>query len=113
VHECAQGPAGVRADGAVAGQDDGVLGGHDHLGGALELLHARLGLDRRAAGQRRRVQWAHHHVLGQFQVGGAGLLGLGHLKGLANHFGNDFGAGNPCIPLHDRAHDPEQVDVLV
>ena len=56
---------------------------------------------------------ARHHVLGQLEVGGAGLLGFGDLERLADDLGNDLGARHPGIPLHDWAKDADQIDVLV
>ena len=111
--ERAQGAGRAGADRPVAGQGDRILGGVDDLGRALELTHARLGLDGRAAGQRFGVELLGHHVLGQLEVGGPRLLGLGDLERLAHDLGNDLGAGDACVPLHDRAQDADQVDVLV
>ena len=44
---------------------------------------------------------------------GAGLLGLGDLERLAHDLGHDLRARNACVPLNDRAHDADQIDVLV
>ena len=111
--EVAQRAAGVGADRAVADQRDRVLGGGDDLGRALELADPGLGLDRVVAGERFGVERARHHVLGELEVGRAGLLGLRDLERLANHLGHDLRAGDARVPLDDRAQDPEQVDVLV
>ena len=68
---------------------------------------ARLGLNRGVARQRRCVERAAHHVLGQLEMGGSGLLGLRYLERLAYHLGHDLRARNPCIPLYDRPHDAD------
>ena len=66
-----------------------------------------------AARQRLGVDLGRHHVLGQLDVRGAGLLGLGDLEGLAHDLGDDRRVGQPRVPLGDRAHHAQQVDVLV
>ena len=65
------------------------------------------------ARQRRGVDLGLHHVLGQLDVRGAGLLALGDLEGLAHHLGDDVRVGQPRVPLGDRPHHAHQVDVLV
>ena len=54
-----------------------------------------------------------HHVLGQLDVRGARLLALGELERLAHDLGDDRGVGQARVPLGDRAHHAQQVDVLV
>ena len=44
---------------------------------------------------------------------GAGLLGLRDAKRLAHDLGNDLRRGDARVPLRDRAHDLDEVDVLV
>ena len=71
------------------------------------------GCDGLAARQRRRVDLRRHHVLGQLDVGRAGLLGLGHLERLAHDLGDDVRVVEARVPLRDRPHHPHEVDVLV
>ena len=101
------------ADRAVARQRDRVLGAVDQLRGPLELLGARLWLDGGGVAQRRGIQGKRHHVLGQLEVGGSGLLGLCDLERLADDLGDDLGARDPGVPLDDRAQDADQIEVLV
>jgi hypothetical protein len=79
----------------------------------LQLAHAGLGLDRLPPGQRRGVERAGHHVLGQLEVRRARLLGLGHLERLADDLRYDLRAGYARVPLDDGAQDADQVDVLM
>ncbi len=104
---------GVRAHGAVPGQRDRARCRADDLRRPPQLAHPGLGLDRRVAGEGDRVERARHHVLGQLQVRGARLLGLGDRERLADHLGYDFGARYPRVPLDDRAQDADQIYVLV
>ena len=46
-------------------------------------------------GSGRGVERARHHVLGQLEVGGARLLGLGHLERLAHDLGDDLRGSKP------------------
>ena len=71
------------------------------------------GQHRALARQRLAVDLGGHHVLGQLDVRGARLLGLGHLERLAHDLGDDLRVLHARVPLRDRAHHPRQVDVLV
>ena len=50
---------------------------------------------------------------GSSYVGGSRLLGLGDLEGLADDLGDDRRVAHTRVPLGDRAHDRQDVDVLV
>ena len=65
------------------------------------------------ARQRLAVDLGGHHVLGQLDVRGAGLLALGELERLAHDLGDDRRVRHARVPLGDRAHHARQVDVLV
>ena len=54
-----------------------------------------------------------HDVLGQLEVGGAGLLGLCHLEGLAHDLGDDLRARDARVPLGDRPEQLDEVDELM
>ena len=54
-----------------------------------------------------------HHVLGQLDVGRAGLLRLGDLERLAHDLGDDVARVQARVPLRHRLHDRDDVDVLV
>ena len=91
----------------------GLDGAADDVG-RLEQL-ARLGLGPRGAPARQRpgVDLGLHDVLGQLDVGRAGLLALGDLERLAHHLGDDVGVVQARVPLGDGRHHAHQVDVLV
>ena len=59
------------------------------------------------------VELGLHHVLGQLDVRGARLLRLGDLERLADDLGDDVRVREARVPLRDRPHHPQQVDVLV
>ena len=105
--------AAPRAHDAVAGEHHRPLGAADQLGRPQQLARGRLGADRAPARQRLGVDLRGHHVLGQLDVGRAGLLALGHLEGLAHHLGDDRRVRQPGVPLRDRPHHAQEVDVLV
>ena len=65
------------------------------------------------ARERLRLQRRRHDVLGQLDVRGAGLLGLRDLKRLAYDLRDDRGVGDARVPLGDRPHEVQHVDVLV
>ena len=67
----------------------------------------------RRRGSGSRVDLRRHHVLGQLDVRGARLLGLGDLERLAHDLGDDRRVGEARVPLGDRPHHAQQVDVLV
>jgi hypothetical protein len=54
-----------------------------------------------------------HDVLGQLEVGGARLLGLRDLERLADDLGHDVRRVDPRVPLRDRRHHRDDVEVLV
>src|SRR5881296_1433759 len=66
-----------------------------------------LGRKRRAVGRLLR------HVLGDFDVAGAGLLRLGQLEGLADDLGNHRAHLDPRVPLRQRTQVLDDVDVLM
>ena len=71
------------------------------------------GLTGRRRGSGRGVDLGGHDVLGQLEVRGAGLLGLGDLERLADDLGDDLRARDARVPLRDRAEELDQVDELV
>jgi len=82
----------------------------------IETALSRSGADGsglRAGGQRRGVELRRHHVLGQLDVGRAGLLRLRDLERLAHDLGDDVLRVQPRVPLRHRLHDRDDVDVLV
>jgi hypothetical protein len=107
VDESAQCTRSVRADRAAPCQRDRALGVGDDLRRLLELAGPGLGLYRVAPGEGRGVERLRHHVLGELQVGAAGLLRLGYLEGLADDLRDDLGTTDPGIPLNDRPHDAD------
>ena len=111
--ELAQRGRAAGAHDAVAGQGDRVDGVADEVDGLEQLAGRGLGLDRAPAGQRRGVDLGGHDVLGQLEVGGAGLLGLCHLEGLAHDLGDDLGARHARVPLGDRPEELDEVDELM
>ncbi len=111
--ELAQRGCGAGAHDAVAGQGDRVDRVADRVGGLEQLAGAGLGLDRAPPRQRLGLELGGHDVLGQLQVGGAGLLGLGHLERLADDLGDDLRAGDARVPLRDRPEELDEVDELV
>ena len=66
-----------------------------------------------ARGQRHGVDLRRHHVLGQLDVGRAGLLGLRDLERLADDLGDDVRGVQARVPLRHRLHNRDDVDVLV
>ena len=68
----------------------------------------------RRAGQRLGVDLRGHDVLGQLEVGGAGLLGLGDLERLAHDLGDDLAAlFRRAFHLVIGRNIDDDVDVLV
>ena len=78
-----------------------------------QLAGGGLGLDGLATRERRALHVVRHDVLGQLDVRRAGLLGLRHLEGLAHHLGDDLRVVHARVPLRDRPHHLDDVDVLV
>jgi hypothetical protein len=111
--ELAQRGRRARAHDPVAGERDGVDRVADEVGGAEEVAGARLGLADPPARQRLAVELHRHDVLGQLDVGGPRLLGLGDLERLADDLRDDLRRVDARVPLRDRPHDLDQVDVLV
>ena len=105
--------AAPRAHHAVAGERDRVQRAADQVGGLQQLARGRLGLHGRPPRQRLRVDLGRHDVLGQLDVRRARLLGLGDLERLAHDLGDDVHVRQPRVPLRDRPHHAQQVDVLV
>ena len=104
---------GLLADDAVPGQDDGPLARLEELGRPVELGGDRLDERRGAARHGRALDLGLHHVVGQLEVGGAGLLALGDGEGLAHRLRDDLRVVDARVPLRHRLHHPHDVDVLV
>ena len=102
------------ADHAVAGQGHRVDGAADQVGGLQQLARARLGRHRpcAAAAARRRSRAAITSSGSSMWVA-PGFSRLGDLEGLAHDLGDDRRVRQPRVPLGDRAHHAQQVDVLV
>ena len=79
---------GAAADHAVARQRHRVDRAADQVGRLEQLARRGLRADGRCAAAAA-VDLGGHHVLGQLDVRGAGLLALGHLEGLAHDLGDD------------------------
>jgi hypothetical protein len=112
-HELVQRRGGLGANGAVARQRDRMHGPADEVRRPQQLAGRRLRKHDPLARQRLTVRLGGHHVLGELEVRGAGLLALGNLERLAHHLGNDVRVLHAGVPLRDRAHHALQIDVLM
>ncbi len=112
-HELLQGRGSVAAHDSVPGERDGVDRPPHQVGGLQQLARRRLGARLGAPAERLLVGLGRHHVLGQLEMRGAGLLAFGDVEGLAHHLRDDRRVRQPGVPLGDRAHHPQQVHVLV
>ena len=80
---------------------------------ALQLADPRLGLDRRAARQRRGIQRPGHHVLGKLEMGGPGFSDSATLNALRTTSGTISGLETRAFHLTIGRRMRDQVDVLV
>ena len=101
------------ADHAVAGEDDGKARAADAGGGAPELCERRLRVLRLLREQRLLVDLELCDVLGEVDVGGAVLLGLGDLEGLADDLRDDLGPDDLGAVLRHRPEEGDEVHDLV
>jgi hypothetical protein len=108
---------GPAPDDAVAGKDQWPPGHLNDLNRALDLRMKRFRHQRRLHQQRTiafgRISQAGCHILGQFQMGGARLLRLGHLERFPKSFWNNRRHRNLRLPFCHRFEHGHHIDVLM
>ena len=112
-YELAQRRRGAAADHAIARERHRVERSADQVRRLQKLARGGLGLNGFATRDGNRVEITRHHVLGQLDVRGTGLLRLRDLEGLADDLGDDVRVRDLGVPLGDRLHHANDVDVLV